>query len=74
MMTNKKRHLYDKMQFGINKKNAVADTLRAKRAALDAEPAVSVGAKVTGKRKVAAAAAPAAKAVAAAPSKAGKRK
>jgi pescadillo protein len=34
MMTRKKRRLFDRMQFGIQRKAAAADTLKQKRAAL----------------------------------------
>ena len=36
MMSNKKRKLYERMQYGINKKSAAADVLRQKRVAIDA--------------------------------------
>jgi len=37
MMSKKKRKLYERMQYGIQKKAAAASRLRTKRAALDAE-------------------------------------
>ena len=36
MMSRKKQRLYERMQYGINKKQAAADVLRQKRAAIDA--------------------------------------
>ena len=50
MLSNKKRHLYDKMQHGIKKHTAVADNLRAKRDALAAPAAPPAAGK---KRKAA---------------------
>ena len=35
MMNKKKRKLYDRMQYGIQKKKEAADVLRKKREALD---------------------------------------
>jgi pescadillo protein len=44
MMPRKKRRLYDRMQHGIQKREAAADVLRSKRAALDAEAGAKTGA------------------------------
>ena len=48
MMSRKKRRLYDRMQYGIEKKKVAADVLRAKRDALDAA-ANAKGTKSKGK-------------------------
>ena len=48
MMSRKKRRLYDRMQYGIERKAAAADVLREKRAAIDA---AAKGAKKKAKPK-----------------------
>jgi hypothetical protein len=44
MLSNKKRHLYEKMQYGINKKSAVAETLERKRELLEQKAAATAAA------------------------------
>ena len=43
MLTKKKRKLYERMQYGIRKKESAADALRAKRQALDQAAAPKMG-------------------------------
>ena len=49
MMPRKKKRLYDRMQYGIQKKAAAADVLQKKRDAIDAKAARAQGQWRSGK-------------------------